>query len=186
MGFPPDVVHHKNWLTPAINLSWGVQQGCPLSYHLFNMVGQVLIYALHKAGFFDWWTFSSKPCSLYADDTSLFTSCVEQLGPMIHHIQWVGKFTGLSLNLNKMIAFHPQNKLNKQIVCGVQVGNEPVKYLGVFLGTGDLTALNFETCLSKARKVAHKWSKHSLTLPAKIVILKTFIFSIFVHHLNNI
>ena len=65
------------------------------------------------------------------------------------------------------------------MVCGVQVGNEPVKYLGVFLGMGDLTALNFEACLLKAYKVAQRWSKHPLTLLAKIVVLKTFIFSVF-------
>ncbi len=32
--------------------------------------------------------------------------------------------------------------------------------------------------------MSSKWSKQSLTLPAQIVVLKTFIFSIFVHLLN--
>ncbi len=98
----------------------------------------------------------------------------------------MGKFTGLSLNLNKTIVFYPWNKLNKHIICGVQVGNELVKYLGVFLGMGNLTAPNFEAYLLKACNVAQRWSKCSLTLPAKIVVLKTFIFSVFVHHLNSI
>ena len=77
------VVHHNNWMSPVINLSQGMWQGYPLSCHIFNMVVQVLIFALHAAGFFDWWTFSSDPCSLYANDISLFTLNIDQLGPMI-------------------------------------------------------------------------------------------------------
>ncbi len=68
MGFPPEfvawitllytnahsVVKHNNWLTEPICLWRGIRQGCPLSYHLFNLVGQVLIYSLSEEGFFEW------------------------------------------------------------------------------------------------------------------------------------
>ncbi len=40
------VIHFKDWMTPPITLQRGVHQGCPLSYHLFNQVGQVLIFLL--------------------------------------------------------------------------------------------------------------------------------------------
>ncbi len=60
MGLPPgyvswvalmyqhafSIVRHCNWLTNPFVLGWGVRQGCPLSCHLFNLVGQVLIYSL--------------------------------------------------------------------------------------------------------------------------------------------
>ena len=60
MGFPPEfifwiallythavlVVKYNNWLTEPFNLLCGVCQGCPLSCHLFNLVGQVLIFSL--------------------------------------------------------------------------------------------------------------------------------------------
>ncbi len=60
MGFPPEfiswiallythaslVVKHNNWLTKPFNLLCGVCQGCPLLCHLFNLVGQVLIFLL--------------------------------------------------------------------------------------------------------------------------------------------
>ena len=59
-----------------------------------------------------------------------------------------------------------------------------MKYLGAFLGTGDMTSLNFEKVLAKARSIVARWRKCSLTLPARITILKTFIFSVFVHVLN--
>ncbi len=46
------VVRHNNWLTQNITLNQGVQQGCLLSCHLFNLVGQVLIFYLHDNRFF--------------------------------------------------------------------------------------------------------------------------------------
>ena len=63
------VVQHKNWLTAAFHMDHGVRQGCPLSCHLFNLVGQVLVYSLRQAGFFAFWGKPRDPCSLYADDT---------------------------------------------------------------------------------------------------------------------
>ncbi len=65
------VVRYKNWMTPPLLLGCGVWQGCPLSCHLFNLIGQVLIYYLRDAGFFTWWKKPGDPFSLYADDTAV-------------------------------------------------------------------------------------------------------------------
>ncbi len=73
------IVCHKNWLSKTFSLSCGVWQGCPLSCHLFNIVGQVLIYSLRDHGYFEWWTFIGDPCSLYADDIALFLADLSQL-----------------------------------------------------------------------------------------------------------
>ncbi len=73
------VVCHKNWLTPMISIGQGVCQGCPLSCHLFNLVGQVLIYYLKDNNFFSWWPYSSEPSSLYADDIALLLESTSQL-----------------------------------------------------------------------------------------------------------
>ena len=59
-----------------------------------------------------------------------------------------------------------------------------MKYLGAYLGCDDTTALNFEHALSKAQLIANRWKRHTLTLPAWVTVIKTFIFSIFVHILN--
>ncbi len=64
------------------------------------------------------------------------------------------------------------------------MSDEPAKYLGAFLGNSDITGMNFEKVLIKARSIAARWRKCSLTLPARITVLKTFIFSVFVHVLN--
>ncbi len=149
------------------------------------MVGQVLIYSLHDNGHFEWWHFVNDPCSLYADDIALFLPDMSCLSDIIVHINFVGSFTGLQLNLDKTIAFNAsaQGKLQ---VAGVAICNSPVKYLGASLGLGDLSRLNFETLLRKARALVAHWNRRSLTLDARILVVKTFIFSVFVHVLNTV
>ncbi len=56
------------------------------------------------------------PCSLYADDTMIFLSNLAQLQPVLDHIAFVGSFTGLGLNLKKMIAFDPSTVYKLQVV----------------------------------------------------------------------
>ena len=101
MGFPPEfvlwitifynnslsIVYHRNWLIESFQMRWGVHQGCPLSYYLFNLVGQVLIFSLRDSGFFEWWHFVNNPCSLYADDTAIFLSDISQLAAILAHIE---------------------------------------------------------------------------------------------------
>ena len=87
---------------------------------------------------------------------------------------------GLTLNLDKTIAFDPSIG-KKMSLAGVTVRLSPIKYLGTFLGLGDISKLNFEGPLCKARAVIAKWNKCSLSLDTRILVVKTFIFSVFVH-----
>ncbi len=128
--------------------------------------------------------FCGDPCSLYADDIALFLSDLSQLGAVIKHIDWVRQFTGLHLNLSKTIAFDPEiiGPLNKN---GIVMQNSPVKYLGTYLSLGNLSKLNFEQPLRKAKKVLNHWSKRTLTLDGQILVLKMFVVSLFIHVLNT-
>ncbi len=137
------VAQHKNWLTETFDMNRGVRQGCPLSCHLLNLIGQVLVFSLRQAGFFAYWGKPSDPCSLYADDIVLFIENVSHIPSIINHINIVRTYTGLSLNLDKTIAFCHKQKIDLD-VGGILLRNAPVKYLGVFLGCGDLTSMNFK------------------------------------------
>ncbi len=95
-----------------------------------------------------------------------------------------GTFTGLQLNLSKMIAFVMSG--NKRTVAGVEVDSQPVKYLGAFLGLEDLSEMNFNKPLSKAQNNSQSWNKRNLTLTARVLVSKTFITSIFIHTLNSV
>ncbi len=76
---------------------------------------------------------------------------------IIQHIQYVSRFTGLMHNLDKTLALGPNVTVTK--VAGVCVDNKPVKYLGAFLGVGDLSDMNFENALAKVCGVVAKMAK---------------------------
>ncbi len=46
---------------------------------------------------------------MYADDGTLFLKDKTQLSAVILHIQLVGRFTGLSLNVSKTVIFDPKS-----------------------------------------------------------------------------
>ncbi len=160
-----------------------MHQGCPLSCHNFNLVRQVLIYSLRDCAYFEWWYFYSDPCSLYADDMAIFLPDIDQLAKVLKHIQWVGTFTGLELNLVKTIAFNLQVK-GTVLHGGIIVCCAQVKYLGAFLGLGDLSKLNFEQPLHKAKSIISRWTSRNLSLDVRILVSKIFVFSVFTHVLN--
>ncbi len=177
------VLRHKNWLAPKLSLQRGVQQGCPLSCHLFNLVGQVVLFSLRDVGLFDWWKKPGDLDSQYEDDIALLLENTNALPSVIKHIQFVGRLIGLTLNLDKTIAFSPK-AIGFHMIHGIQMSNSPVRYLGAFLGIGDLSSLNFEKPLRIARQKIHAWNSRNLTLPARVTVAKTFIFSLFTHILN--
>ncbi len=141
------------------------------------------MYSLHSSGFHVWWTYAYDPYSLYADDGMLFIENRTQLPKIIRHIQKVGKYTGLVLNLKKTFVFDHRQVVPTH-VAGVLIQSALVKYLGIFVGLGDLSKQNFETVLRKARKIINNWSKRKLSLPARVLVSKTFVFSMFVHMCN--
>ncbi len=146
-------------------------------------MGQVLIFHMRDRGVFEWWTKRGDPCSLYVDDTVIFVQNVEQIPLLLETIHHIGEFTGLTLNVAKTIAYAFGDK---SIVDGVVVDSKPVKYLGAFLGLGDLSAKNFEKPLKNARNNLQSWNKRHLIIPARVVIAKTFIASLFIHVLNTV
>ncbi len=86
---------------------------------------------------------------MYADDIALFLPNLSQLADVLKHIEFVGCFTSLCLNLDKTITFD-STAAHKLCVAGVCVWNIPIKYLGAYLGLGNLCRLNFEQPLQKA------------------------------------
>ncbi len=83
------------------------------------------------------------------------------------------------------LAFYHKQDMDTQLA-GVRIRSALVKYLGVYLGKGDLSKLNFEKPLKAACLKIQAWNKRHLLLPARITVLKTFIFSLFVHVLNTV
>ncbi len=119
------------------------------------------------------------------DDIALFVVNIQALPDIISHIQYISTFTGLSLNLDNTIAYSHKMR-GKHLFEGIQLGDSPVKYLGAYLGSEVLSKLNFEKPLHLMRVKIRAWSSHSLTLQARVLVAKTFIFSLFTHVLNTV
>lgn len=103
---------------------------------------------MRDQGLFQWWTKRGDPSSLNVDDTAILIENVLQLPAVLQAITHVGVFTGLTLNLSKTITFIPSGPAC--MVARVEVNSKPVKYVGTFLGLGDLSILNFEKPLKGA------------------------------------
>ena len=142
------------------------------------------MYYVQMMGIFAWWSFELDPSSLYADDVALVLECLDVLPRTFELIQWCRCFTSLQLNLSKTLVYVPHIE-NEITIAGVQVTNKPVKYLGAFLGK-DRDTQSFGTTLSKMWKIAQKWRRHSMTLGARVLVLKCMIFSTMTHILNTI
>ena len=87
--------------------------------------------------------------------------------------------------MDKTLAFYHKQDMETQ-VAGVRIRSVLVKYLGIYLGKGDLLKLNFKKPLKATCLKIQAWNKRYLSLPARITILKTFIFSLFVHVINTV
>ncbi len=73
---------------------------------------------------------------------------------------------GLSLNVSKTIAFD-LHAIQPYLVDEVKVSNEPVKYLGSFLGIGpQVEQKNFENIWSKMQVKIHQWWNRGISLQA--------------------
>ncbi len=105
---------------------------------------------------------------------------------MISLIQEYRQYTGLTLNLQKTIVFSHSIK-EPTTMCGIKVTNDPVKYLGVYLGIGTKPEiLNFKHILVKFKRVASKWKKCHLTLLARVTNLRSLILSVATHVLSTV
>ncbi len=58
------MVRNRGWFMSHFSLGRGVQQGCPLSCHLFNLVSQVTVLFLASSGIFLWWSFVGDPATV--------------------------------------------------------------------------------------------------------------------------
>ncbi len=140
---------------------------------------------LKACGHFLWWLCVGDPDSLYADDLALILPNLQVVPDVLQDLQMCGKYTGLTLNLDKTIVYDPKVKDDFRFH-GVTVMSGPVKYLGTYLGLSPQVAkLNLDGAVQKMKNTAAKWWKHPLTLFAHVTVLKAMIVSKVIHILNT-
>ena len=144
-----------------------------------------MVFYLQSQGIFAWWTFQSDLSSLYTDDIALILENIDVVPMVIRLIQMCSKFTGLQLNVHKMVGYMP-HLTTPRMVAGVKISSDLVKYLGVFIERDVAEDKNFDSILDKMKRVAMRWRSRPLTLPVWVLIAKCMIFSVGTHVLNTV
>ena len=81
----------------------GVRQGCPLSYHLFILVVEVLAFKIRKNDAIKSIGVAGREIKIsqLADDTTLFINGVDSIDPVVETLQQFRHLSGLKANIEK-------------------------------------------------------------------------------------
>ena len=120
---------------------------------------------------------------MFVDDVAILVK-KSQLNQVLGCIKECGAYTGLNLNLSKTVIFD-LNLTQVDVFPDVVVTNEPVKYLGAYLGLGSkVEQMNFDIIFSKMKAKISRWRYRVISLEARVLVIKTLIFSCCTHILN--
>jgi hypothetical protein len=134
------LVVNNGHLTESFNLRRGVHQGCPLSALLFIILVQVLQHILYKRKDISGIPINNKEIKILqmADDTTLFTSSIEDVGNILKLLKVFHVISGLKTNVEKTIAYILGNnndvKIN-DLKFGLSWKKLPISLLGIQITT---------------------------------------------------
>ena len=183
--------------TAAFPVLSGVQQGSPLSCVLFNVTVQPMAAALRRLqqqgvmrpimlhGT------PAPPCHQHADDTTVHGERPQDIaaalnGPVGLHCQASG--AELSPPKSKGIMFGDQSTIDPATrvcnVCQIPFPQDPVRHLGIFLGTDEAEAAQrtFRKVLGSVVAAAAHWRQVRLSYLGRAHVAKQVLAAIAVYH----
>ena len=159
-------------LSPSFAINRGVRQGDPLSCVLFISVIEVLSRALKKEikgirlpdG-------SAVTHSLFADDTKVILSNVNEIPVMMKILHRYGRASGAKINLSKssLLAIGAQETPDGPYIIPWARDGESVTYLGCPLGNKINTEEKWNEIMRKLQISASLWSTMGLSLKGRIM-----------------
>lgn len=168
-------------------LSRGVRQGCPLSCYIFILCAELMGIAVRLNKNIKGIQIGDEnyvKITQFADDTTLILDgSKESILNAVKVIEKFGLISGLKLNVAKSVFLKIGSLKNNEgdIVSdkNYRCTKDPVKFLGIMISMNknELFKLNFETQLTKLKKVLDIWSQRDLTPIGKITIVKSLALS---------
>lgn len=162
-------------LTPRINVSCGIRQGCPISPKLFILCTQLMAsliinnpgvegIKLHDYEF---------KISQFADDTVLFLKDKSTLKSALNVISLFSEASGLHLNLKKCELL-PLYECNATCIESIPVKRE-VKYLGLhIIKDGKMReSINIKQATENISKKLNHWLSRDLTIIGRNLLSKS-------------
>ena len=125
----------------------------------------------------------------YADDTGILSLFSQKgIDNILEELDRFEMQSGLKVNYDKTSLYRMGSIRDSMAelytakpVAWTSVG---ITVLGVNLTYNNITKLNYESVIEKARNVMAKWGKRSLSLLGKVSIINTLIASLFVHKMT--
>ena len=184
---------NNGYLSEKIHIRRGLRQGCPLSCQLFDLVIEALAVKICNNVNIEGVVVGStkKVLSQYADDLWLVLkhkpSCYTAL---VKDLNWFAEFTGLKVNYDKteILRIGSLHKTDAHYYSGLPLhwSDGPIKILGIWVSPDQelMTNVNYKELIVKARSILNMWSRRSLTLLGKILVINTLIIPLFVYRLQ--
>jgi hypothetical protein len=115
-----------------------------------------------------------------ADDTTIFTSNLKDIGRILRLLKAFYKISGLKVNIEKTIAYligkaKPPN--TNEPTFGLDWKTLPIKLLGITI-TNDIDESyteNFESKIKSIENLIHIWSTRNLTIKGKVTVINTLL-----------
>ncbi|KAI0510916.1 hypothetical protein KFK09_011527 [Dendrobium nobile] len=173
------------------NSSWidahsGFHQGCPLSPYLFILCAQLLSNSIMQRGQKLGIQISPRgpvvTHLLYADDVLIFSNANVELAKKLKNIvEDFCRWTGQKVNINKSqlmfgkaVKYSMKNKIAR--VLGFKVVKD-MKYLGIKITLNRVKIADFQDILCNVTDKLNAWSKKSLSLGGKLVLIDSSLLS---------
>ena len=128
---------------------------------------------------------------LFADDTDNYMEHKSKpFETALSVIQNFGEQSGLKLNYDKTTVYRIGSIHNTNAMFYTQPQlawtNDPVNILGVVVSCNEdqMTTLNYEPVVSKAKQTLFSWSNRTLSLLGKILIVNSLVASLFVYKMS--
>ncbi|XP_048519012.1 uncharacterized protein LOC125503125 [Dendroctonus ponderosae] len=178
--------------TPAIHITSGVKQGCPLSPIIFNLAIEPILHAITASGG-GYRLMGKKINSLaYADDMAIIAENPPDLQRLLDTTTEMANWAGLSFNTKKCATLHIDGRRKQAITTAFNIqGGEPAilgehelyEHLGV--PTGYHTANSADKVLQAMSRNLGKVDNSLLAPWQKCDAINTFVLPCLSFHLKN-
>ncbi|KAF1318326.1 Rxlr effector protein, partial [Globisporangium splendens] len=158
----------------------GIRQGCPLAPLLFIVAAEILALAVQQDPHLEGIRVTRSGAephliSTFVDDSAVFLKQGKQLPRLMQLLSEFGQQSGLHVQPTKSSYICLNTAVVHEQRCGIPVlkHGETVRYLGIQIGTGNITQANWEDRLQKLRTRLIIAAKVSNSVVGRVLILNS-------------
>ncbi|KAF1328106.1 Rxlr effector protein, partial [Globisporangium splendens] len=158
----------------------GIRRGCPLAPLLFIVAAEILALAVQQDPYLDGIRVTRSGAephliSTFVDDSAVFLKQGRQLLRLMQLLSEFGQQSGLHVQPTKSSYICLNTAVVQEQRCGIPIlkHGETVRYLGIQIGTGNITQANWEDRLQKLRTRLIIATKVSNSVVGRVLMLNS-------------